>query len=132
LTKPRPFYAAVDAMKRDRAAVAELRARYPALLQHAQPCGARAVIEALAPLLTLYGVPDRSEAEWKTFWSLYADPLSAQPLEALRAGVADYVQDGTSEFFPKPRPLRAHVKRRAAPIVIACRRAERVLAEAPA
>jgi hypothetical protein len=116
-------------MKADPAVVGELRARLPVLAEHAKPCGQKAVISALAPLLTVYGVPDKSEAEWKTFWGLYAEQLSDQPVEALKAGVADYVRDPKSEFFPKPGPLLGYVQKHSAPIFIAYRRAKRVAEE---
>jgi hypothetical protein len=130
LTRPSPFFEAVAAMKADPAVVAELRARLPVLAEHAKPCGQRAVIATLAPLLTVYGVADKSEAEWKTFWSLYAEQLSDEPLEALKAGVADYMRRPDSEFFPKPGPLLGYVQKHSAPIFIAYRRAKRVAEEA--
>lgn len=91
------------------------------------PCGAEAVIETLAPLLALYGVPRKSEAEAEAFWRFYLDTLENLPAEALRAGVAEYVADPKSEFFPKPGPLKAICERHAIPLRMAANRAERAL-----
>ena len=95
------------AVAEDRTALAELRIVAPLLMASASPCGARAVVAALVPLTSLYGIQTRSEAEWKTFWKFYIDALEALPLEALKRGIADYVGDAKSEFFPKPGPLKA-------------------------
>lgn len=101
-----------------------------ALQRHAEPCGDKAVIAALVPLVSLYGVSDKSEQEWKVFWRFYAEALSGVPLEALKAGVADYVSRPDSEFFPKPGPLKALCDRHAMPILIAARRAQKALEQA--
>jgi hypothetical protein len=94
---------------------------------HADECGAKAVIAELMPLVTLYGVPDRSEREWEMFWRFYIEALSNLPLESLRAGVADYVGRSSSEFFPKPGPLKAICAEHAAPIWKAVGRVRRAL-----
>lgn len=97
------------------------------LARHIEPCGQRAVIAVLAPLLSLYGVPNKSEAEAKTFWGFYIDALGSLPAEALKAGVAEYVADPKSEFFPKPGPLKAICERHAIPLRMAANRAARAV-----
>lgn len=124
------YFAAVDDVAR-LADPAELRAVTARLDEHAKGCGAQAVIKALAPLVTLYGVSDRSEGEWTAFWRFYIDALEGSPIEALKAGVADYVALPKSEFFPKPGPLKALVDKRAAPILTAMGRASRAVKQLP-
>ena len=84
----------------------------------------------MAPLLTLYGVADKTEGEAGAFWGFYLDTLGSLPLEALRAGVAEYVADQKSEFFPKPGPLLAICERHAAPLRMAANRAAKALEQA--
>src|SRR3569833_132070 len=82
--------------------LAEMIKVAPRIAGHAEPCGEKAVIAELAPMVVLYGVPDKSEKEWATFWRFYTDALNDLPLAALRAGVKEYIARGDSEFFPKP------------------------------
>lgn len=98
------------------------------LARHAEPCGPKSVAAILAPLVALYGIGDKTEAEWRTFWGFYTDTLGCLPAEALRAGVAEYVADPKSEFFPKPGPLKAICERHAVPLRMAANRAQRALA----
>lgn len=91
----------------DRQALAELRIVAPLIIECAKPCGPDAVISTLAPLVSLYGVQGKSDTEWKAFWKFYIDALGSLPAEALKRGVADYVGDARSEWFPKPGPLKA-------------------------
>lgn len=104
-----------------------VEAALPALEAHAAPCGPQAVIAALVPLVTLYGVPDKSEKEWAAFWRFYTEALGNLPLEALKAGVAEYVRASSSEFFPKPGPLLALCNAHAGPITVAAWRARACL-----
>jgi hypothetical protein len=120
------FTAAVEEVAKS-ADRSELEAVATRLEQHAAGCGDTAVIAALTPLVTLYGITDRSETEWRTFWRFYIDALGDLPAEAVRAGVNDYVQSAKSEFFPKPGPLKALCEERAAPIRRAASRASRAL-----
>jgi hypothetical protein len=57
------------------------------------PAKSEHIVATLAPMAALYGVADRSVAEWSTF-------------QAIRDGVEDYVGRIDSEFFPKPGPLK--------------------------
>jgi len=108
-------------------AVAELRQRGEVIVKHAEPAGPKSVVAALAPLVALYGAQDKSEAEWTAFWGFYVDALGDLPEEALRAGVAEYVCNAKSEFFPKPGPLKAICDRHAIPIRMAASRARKAL-----
>jgi hypothetical protein len=92
-----------------------------------EPCGPAVVLEVLAPLLALYGVARKSDAEAEVFWGFYMDALGSLPGEALRRGVAEYVADPKSEFFPKPGPLKAICERYAVPLRMAANRARKAL-----
>lgn len=105
----------------------ELQAVAVALEERAAPCGEQAVIATLAPLATLYGIAGKSQGEWRAFWRFYIDALSNVPLEAIKAGVADYVQRPDSEFFPKPGPLKAICLRHAEQLFTALGRSRRAL-----
>lgn len=118
---------AVAELRDDEAIQGELRVACVALQRHAEPCGAKAVVATLGPLLSLYGVADKSENEAKAFWGFYIDALSGLPAEALRAGVAEYVADAKSEFFPRPGPLKALCERHAIPLRMAANRAQKAL-----
>lgn len=118
-----PFFEACEELARNRSDVA---AALPALEALAAPCGSKAVVATLVPLVTLYGVSDKSEAEWKVFWGFYIKAMEELPLDALRAGVTDYTKAADSEFFPKPGPLLALCEKHAAPVRTALSRARRV------
>lgn len=101
-----------------------------ALERHVAACGDKTVVEHLAPLVTLFGVADRSEGEWTAFWKFYLDALSDLPREALAAGIAEYVAQPDSQFFPRPGPLKAICDKHAAPIRMAANRARKALEQA--
>ena len=101
------FTEATERLARDPSAVAELRAALPALRAYAAPCGSDAVLSALRPLLAVYGLPDKSEADRDTFWKVYVAVLASLPAHALQKGVRAYVESPDSQFFPKPGPLKA-------------------------
>lgn len=122
---------AVQELAEDPAARAGLVAVSDKLQRHIEPCGAKAIITTLAPLATLYGVGDKTDAEWRTFWGFYADALGSLPAEAVRAGVSEYVADSKSEFFPRPGPLKAICERHAIPLRMAANRAQKALQLAP-
>lgn len=111
----------------DPQAVAELRQCWPQIESAMEPCGGHAVVEALAPLLALYGVPRKTDAEAKAFWGFYIEALADLPREALRDAVRDYVADARSEWFPKPGPLKALADRRTIPLRMAYSRARKAL-----
>jgi hypothetical protein len=92
-----------------------------------EPCGAEFVIETLAPMLAVYGLGRKSSAEAEAFWAAYIDTLEGVPREALTAGVREYNSAATSEFFPKPGPLKAICERHAIPLRMAANRAQRAL-----
>lgn len=111
----------------DPGAVAELKEAWPAIEAAMEPCGGQAVVEALAPLMALYGVPRRSEAEAKAFWGFYIRTLEEVPLQALNEAIGDYVADARSEWFPKPGPLKEICDRRSIPLRMAFSRARKAL-----
>ena len=111
----------------DPQAVAELRQAWGGIEAAMEPCGGSAVVEALAPLLALYGVPRKTDAEAKAFWGFYIETLAEVPREALRDAVREYVADGRSEWFPKPGPLRAIADRKTIPLRMAYSRARKAL-----
>ena len=111
-------------------AMGELMLVNDRLQRHVEPCGPSFVVKTLAPLLTLYGVADKSDGEAKAFWGFYIDALSGLPREAIAAGVAEYVADARSEFFPRPGPLRAICDRHAIPLRMAANRAAKALEQA--
>ena len=123
---------AAQAIAEDPAAMRELRQVASELERAIEPCGGQTVIEALAPLLALFNVPRKTEAEAATFWGFYIDALGSLPAEAVRAGVADYVADAKSEWFPKPGPLKALCEKRAKTLRIAVGRTRKALREASA
>lgn len=126
-----PHFEVTDEIANHAIIRAEVAAAMPALEREAAPCGPKAVVAVLAPLVTLYGVSDKSEAEWKAFWGFYVDIIGELPIEAVRAGVRDYVADPTSEFFPKPGPLKAICARHATDVLTAISRARRALSIEP-
>ncbi len=123
------FAEAVAALEADPAARAELVRVAPELERRCAPCGERAVVTTLAPLISVYGVGDRSAAEWAGFWRFYHRALADLPLAALEAGVAAHVAAADSHFFPKPGPLRALCLRAAELSFRALGRARRALAQ---
>jgi hypothetical protein len=118
---------AIRDLAEDPAARMELVVVNARLQRHVEPCGGKFVAQTLAPLLALYGVPKKSEAEARTFWGFYIEALEGLPREAVAAGVAEYVRDPKSEFFPKPGPLRAICERHAIPLRMAANRARKAL-----
>jgi hypothetical protein len=128
LTNPSQTFAeAVKELAGDAAIRAELMVASDRLQQKLAPCGKEAIIAELSPMLAVYGVGEKSEREWATFWKLYIQALGDLPLEALRGGVAEYTTRADSEFFPKPGPLRAICERYAVPLRMAASRAKRAL-----
>jgi len=102
----------------DPSAVAELREAWPVIEAAMEPCGGHAVVQALAPLMALYGVPRKSEAEAKAFWGFYIQTLEEVPLQDRKS---------TREWFPKPGPLKDICDRRTIPLRMAFSRARKAL-----
>lgn len=115
------------ALAEDPRARSELMGVLVDLQRAIEPCGPAVVVQTLAPLLALYGVPKKSTSEAEAFWGFYMDAIGHLPAEAVRKGVQDYVADGKSEFFPKPGPLRALCERHAIPLRMAASRARKAL-----
>lgn len=111
-------------------AMAELRTVNGQLQAAVEPAGGHAVVQILAPMLALYGIPRKTESEAEAFWGFYIDVLGDLPAEALRDGVAAYVADPKSEFFPKPGPLKAICERFAIKARMAASRSRKALESA--
>lgn len=122
-----PWADAIRELAQDPIARSELEVVVWDLERTIEPCGPETVVETLAPLLALYGVGKKSAAEAEAFWGFYLDALGSLPAEALRLGVAEYVADPKSEFFPKPGPLKAICERHAVPLRMAANRARKAL-----
>lgn len=118
---------ACRSLANDDRALSEIVEALPRLEAAAEPCGPEFVVTQLAPLLALYNVPKKSGDEAKAFWGLYIDALQGLPREAIKAGVRDYVADASSEWFPKPGPLRALCERHAVPVRMAVSRARKAV-----
>ncbi len=71
---------------------------------------------AVSPLFAVFPPPQRSEAEWATWWAAYFEDLGFLPLEALKDAVREFRRQGDAEFFPKPGKLRDLATRHAAPV----------------
>lgn len=127
LTEHSSFQYACEELVADDRCLAELRQVADRIEAHAAPCGPKAVAAELAPLVTIYGVADRSEGEWAAFWRFYTEALQDLPLAALRNGVKAYVAQPDSEFFPKPGPLKALCQREASEVWTALGRSRQAL-----
>lgn len=121
---------AIERLSGDERIRGELQIVAPLLAKHAEPCGPRTIIAALTPMVTLYGVSDKSQAEWSVFWGFYITALGDLPAEAVQRGVDEYVADAKSEFFPKPGPLKAICEKHAVPLRMAANRARKALEKA--
>lgn len=118
---------AAEIIASDPEALGELQRVSGAMERAMEPCGGQVVIEALAPMLALFNVPRKTEAEAATFWGFYIDALGSLPAEAVRAGVADFVADPKAEWFPKPGPLKALCEKRAEKLRIALGRTRKAI-----
>lgn len=100
----------------------EAKAVAPLLAARAEPAGDDAVRRALQPLVLVYGIGEAARVP--AFWMPYRI-LADQPITALVQGIADYTAGATSEFFPKPGPLKALCDRHAEPVRKAAFRARK-------
>jgi hypothetical protein len=78
------------------------------VLHHEATRGATPVeiAQVLSQRFALFPQPDRSEGEWGAWWADYNSALEDVPPAAIEAGMAEYVRQPDSEFFPKPGKLR--------------------------
>jgi hypothetical protein len=83
--------------------VAEAREIAQVLNVRQAPCGRAIVSAMLMPLVSIYGLPERSEIEWTAFWMLYGEALHVLPREALAEAIVLYNREG--KHFPKPGEL---------------------------
>lgn len=84
-----------------------LKASLPLIAEAARPASDEQVVAPLMRLMTVFGVADRSTAEWTTYLEVYVEVLSGLSAWAIERGAFRYVSRPDSEFFPKPGPLRA-------------------------
>lgn len=117
---------AVDKIRSDPALHDEAKLVCGALARITSPCGDEAVIEALKPLVLVYGLGEQAKSP--AFWQVYTKQLADVPAEALRLAVDDYASQPDSQFFPKPGPLREFALRRAEPVFRAASRSKRAAA----
>ena len=99
-----------------------------AIRERAAPASDQVIVTTLLPLVSLYGVGKKSDAEWAAFWGFYIEALGDLPREAIEGGVRDFVADAKSEWFPKPGPLRALCLVRARPALMAWGRVRKLVA----
>ena len=78
----------------------------PVLRERARGAGKAGVISALMPLTTVYGIGDKTDKEWETFWGQYIRALSDLPISSLMAAADAYNMRADSDRFPKPGPFR--------------------------
>jgi hypothetical protein len=78
------------------------------VLHHEATRGATPVeiAQVLSQRFALFPQPDRSEGEWGAWWADYNSALEDMCPAAIEAGMAEYVRQPDSEFFPKPGKLR--------------------------
>lgn len=93
-----------------------------------RPATGTEVMSALFPLIAIYGVGDRSESEWTSFWKVYIEDLGDYPLWAVEEAVRRYRRARDSNFFPRPGPLRSLCIEAFRKAMIAQNRLERGLA----
>jgi len=95
-----------------------------ALERRQRPCGAEGVAILIMPLVGVYGLADRNEEQWASFWKTYIDVLGELPFDALEAAVKAYAREG--EYFPKPAQLYKLAEPIAIKIRVAAWRAKRI------
>lgn len=101
------FFFAVDELRRTPAIHDEAKTVLSRLSAVNQPAPPQEIIASLAPLVAVYGVQDKSEQEWASFWKVYIEDLSAFPRWVIEAAVRTYRRQKDAEWFPRPGPLRA-------------------------
>lgn len=83
--------------------LAEAKAALPAIRDNATaPAGPAGVAKVLSSLFVTYLQPQRSEAEWATFWADYNTVLAGCSLSSLEAAKGACLHNGKFEFLPKP------------------------------
>lgn len=112
---------------------AEVIAALPALMADRDaalaPTGPDDLQRIFAPALTVYAMPDRSEAEWRAWWGVYRDTLADIPRRAIAEAMRQWLRTPAG-FFPKPGELRDLALKVPCPEYAVAYRA-RLAAEAP-
>jgi hypothetical protein len=115
----------------DIAKVPTLKAECEASLRHLdiliEPAGDKIVINALGPLVLVFG--KSVEAESPVFWKVYTQALSDLPRMSLDRAVTEWQKVG--KFFPKPAEIRELAETHAQPLRQARFRAKSALEVKP-
>lgn len=82
------------------------------------------IIAVLSKRFALFPQPDRTDGEWTAWWADYIQALEDMPPAAIEAGMAEYVRQVDSEFFPKPGRVRELARTVPNKMVRACQIAE--------
>lgn len=83
--------------------LAEAKAALPAIRENATaPAGPAGVAKVISSMFVTYPQPQRSEAEWATFWTDYNTVLAGCSLSSLDAAKGACLHNGKFEFLPKP------------------------------
>lgn len=91
------------AIARNPALKAEVAEVAPRLAEWARPASAEAIMRKLVELAPVYGIGDRSEAEWASLFSAYLDALAPLPMESINT--AAVLWNRQASYFPKPGEL---------------------------
>lgn len=105
--------------------LAECELALPTLRDEAtRGAAANEIIAVLSKRFALFPQPDRTDAEWSAWWADYIEALGDVAPAAIEAGMAEYVRQVDSEFFPKPGRLRELAKTVPNKMARACQIAE--------
>lgn len=108
--------------------VAQCVAQLPLLHQRATaPAmmgGVRAVLE---PLFTLFPQGEKTDAEWKTIYAMYADACGHLPTSALAQAMRVWVKSPQGRFMPKPGELLELATKADVPAIMAYERARQII-----
>lgn len=101
------FFYAVDEIRKASHLHPEARTVLAGLAQANVPATSVEIVGELAPLIALYGVPDKSEDEWAAFWRIYVEDLGRYPVWAIASATRAYRRQKDANWFPRPGPLKA-------------------------
>jgi len=71
-----------------------------------QPAGEVGVREVIGRRFAMFPQPDRTDAEWASWWADHFDVLADLSVGALEAAMQAWVKLPDAEFLPKPGKLR--------------------------
>ncbi len=120
------------AIAADPAIHAEAKRVWPALRELAiAPAGEAGVMRPVAKRFALFPQPERTEPEWRAWWSAYVDALSDLPEAAIELALQAYVREPDAEFLPKPGRIRDLARQARTPAAIAAERCATAAAYTP-